>query len=122
LICIGRKKVDMMIDADSFAALQKRLQQLDAMPPGLHGLKEAIEAIAATLSVQAKVDMQESCLSARADNTAWTVTLKQNEYHYSYRHFADAGNGREQSTSRMASTIVGRNLQAIAIGLARQKQ
>jgi hypothetical protein len=104
----------MMLDADAIAELEKRLQQMDALPRDLLRLKEAIEAIAVTLSLQVKIEMKDSCLSARRDGTNHTVILEQNEYRYRYWHGPDAGDGREQSTSKMAWNIVGRNPQVIS--------
>jgi hypothetical protein len=116
----------MIPDANAIAELEKRLRQMDALPHDLHRLKDAIDAIAALLSLQVKIEIKDSSLSGRCHDTRYVVYLKQNEYNYSYWHGPDAGNGREQSTSKMAWTIVGSGqylrVRAIAAGLVRQKR
>jgi hypothetical protein len=103
-----------MLDADAIAQLEKRLHQMDGLPRDLHRLKDAIDAIAALLSLQVKIGMEDSSLSARRGGTRYVVYLKENAYHYSYWHGPDAGNGREQDTSKLAWMIAGRNPQVIA--------
>jgi hypothetical protein len=95
-----------MLSANAFVELEKRLQQMDAEPRGLDVLKQAIEAIAASVSVEIKIQMGTSSLKVDCDTGHWIVKMEGNDYHCSYMHRADSGDFHGLITSKSAWTIV----------------
>ena len=97
----------MMLDANAIAELEKRLQQMDAQPRSLDLLKQALETVAATLSVQVKIRTGNSSLLVESDGADWVIKLEDNDYHYTGMKQANSWDRRGQSTSKLTWSIMG---------------
>jgi hypothetical protein len=96
-----------MLQPDALAELENRVKGMDALPRSLDLLRLAIEATAAGLSIQVKMQMDGSYLRVEHDGSCWNVRVEDNDYHYFYMHHADTWDSHEQSTSELAWDIVG---------------